>query len=247
MQRVAELLRQQRDQGKVTGENLSNLTRRLDSSRQGGGYLVNPQYSVPVGVEEVDLENFQFLGGRLKAAVGGWEVDTALPQLLVDIPANMAMPPLNSVVQVQYLGTYRNESGTVQEPRYVLTGSAGSYIMFLLTEVHDDFLACEHYPSGIEVYIFKPYSLQRTAYDGLTVNGISYTYAAAAERTASSGEVTETQLITPDYAVGEPIYAVPIDGGLSLLTGVNRPSDGQPLVWLDANVESRAWAAEEED
>jgi hypothetical protein len=245
MERVAEELRRQRDRNNATGGNLSNLARRLDSSRQGGQHLVNPQYSMPVGVYEVDLDNAQFSGVRLLPdADNAYSEDFDLAVVVVDVPANMAMPPVNAIVHVQFLGIYSYDDGgnEVREPRYLLTGGSGTHVMFTVSSVSDDYLICKHYPSEVEVYVFKPFTLMRTPFHNQTIEGVTYTYSSGIRRTANNGS-SEVQLITPDYITDQPIYAVPIDSGMSQYLNVYRP-DSSPLVWMDANFDARAWAVD---
>ncbi|MDP1711946.1 MAG: hypothetical protein Q8K86_05765 [Candidatus Nanopelagicaceae bacterium] len=84
--------------------------------------------------------------------------------------------------------------------------------------------------SGSDVYaVLKPYMLRRTPFDGLTRDGIYYTYLTDNERTAeNAGSETEDQVIVPSYVAGDEILAV---------WGI---VDGYPLV--DLNVDARAWA-----
>jgi hypothetical protein len=243
MQRAAELLRQERERLQATDKNLSNLTRRVSTIRQGGSLQVHQEYIVPVVVESVDLDKQQFYGARVLAGEEEWEGDSDLPSILVDVPANMAMPPVNALVQVQYLGTYRSEGGDFEEPVYVLVGTASEHVMFIVRQVLEDYIVCEHYPTETTVYVLKPYLLQRSHIDLQTVNGIYYEYTDNEVRKAMSGGTEETQRVTPAYEEGNPIFGVPIDSGVSGITEVIRPN-GTPLVWMDSNIDARVWAAD---
>jgi len=78
--------------------------------------------------------------------------------------------------------------------------------------------------------VFKPHILKQTPFDGETVNGITYTYAEdGLSRTATDGVDTETQIITPDYYIGEELLCIRRDS-----------------FWQDVNSAGRCWAVEAE-
>jgi len=79
--------------------------------------------------------------------------------------------------------------------------------------------------------VLKPYVLQRSPFDGKTVNGVSYVYSDYCTRVATKDDVSETQKITPDYIVGEELFAI--------------NSDDEE--WHDLNVAGRCWAVSTED
>lgn len=80
----------------------------------------------------------------------------------------------------------------------------------------------------VDISVLKPWTLRRTPFDGLTVNGVSYAYAGADVRVATSGDDSETQYITQDYFIGAVIY----------VQETNEP--GADVI--DVNVDGRAWA-----
>ncbi len=81
-----------------------------------------------------------------------------------------------------------------------------------------------------------PWLLRQTPFNGQTYNGVSYTYTGIHVRTATAGQTSETQRITPDYVLGDVIYVGRyIRGG----TGVS-----QNLESVDLNLDGRCWAAE---
>lgn len=92
---------------------------------------------------------------------------------------------------------------------------------FEITSIEDDFIGCTN---GV---IWKPFLLRRTPFDGEIVNGITYTYSDGETRSATDGVDTETQLITPDYYIGEEILCV--------LTQIG---------YVDLNTAGRCWAVE---
>ena len=105
---------------------------------------------------------------------------------------------------------------------------------FIVTSDQGDYLLCEHFDGTGSVAIAKPYLLRRSITSRAS---ITYTYASAAERTATSGATTETQVIVPSYVADDVIYAaMPITGDTDVLVS------GQPVDWIDLNLDARAWA-----
>jgi hypothetical protein len=117
-------------------------------------------------------------------------------------------------------------------------GKSGGAPVLILTLVshHNDYLLCVDADAN-EYAVAKPYELQRTPFDTLTIDGVEYTYTSASEREADDGVTTETQFITPNYRVGGQIYAVAIRTD----TGAVGPDDPDPLTYLEVN-QGRAWA-----
>jgi len=68
-----------------------------------------------------------------------------------------------------------------------------------------------------DVNVLKPWILRRTPFEGLTVNGVSYTYSANGTREANG---TETQLITQDYFTGAEITVLELNVIVELTTGI---------------------------
>jgi hypothetical protein len=124
-------------------------------------------------------------------------------------------------------------------------------------------LAGDTLTSG-SIAVARPPRLRRSDWDGKTINGITYTYTNANERTAvgvvdegtdDEVTVTENQVIVPPYLdigglneyYGDPyiIFAVRAeDTGLSYTT--SDPDAGGSktvkVVWQDVNADGRAWA-----
>lgn len=116
-----------------------------------------------------------------------------------------------------------------------------------IVEVGGDFLRCVRVGADgsagtLDVFVAKPWTLRRTPFDGQTRNGKEYTYADNVSRTVTEGSATEDQRITPDYEVGDVIFAALCD-----VLGQIDPEDtntGDRTVLVDANVDGRAWALE---
>lgn len=93
----------------------------------------------------------------------------------------------------------------------------------------------------IGVRIAKPPMLRRSLLDGLAHDGTEYTYTTHQERIAEleTGEVRE-EIVEPTYAGGDEIYATKNPRGGSGVT-----VESSELVWLDLNIDGRAFAASE--
>jgi len=112
-------------------------------------------------------------------------------------------------------------------------------LVMSIVGVQDDYLVCRTIAAdgtlGIDdVLILKPFTLRRTPFDGLTVDGVSYVYVSNTERIA---DLTDTYLITPNYYVGAEILVTKQNNFVAIETG-----DSINLV--DGNSDSRTWALE---
>ena len=119
-----------------------------------------------------------------------------------------------------------------------------------------DYLLCRTWDgtkSGAErIPVARPYKLRKTPFDGETRDGISWVYVTSNKRTATrvSDQKTETQVVTPVYRgfggdAADTIYAVTgLDGGTDVVESGNEENPTKPVVWLDLNVDARAWAKE---
>ena len=105
--------------------------------------------------------------------------------------------------------------------------------------IQDDYLECVRLWRGVTlgsqtVFVAKPDRLRNEA----SRDGVSYIYANTQERTASkAGETDETQIVTPNYLVGD-LIRVTISRGDTGIAQVDQQR-GRPI---DANVDGRAWA-----
>lgn len=87
--------------------------------------------------------------------------------------------------------------------------------------------------AATEFTIWKPWHLQRQAYDGLTIDGIGYSYSDEQTRT-SSGSGDETEIIIPRYYTGAIVLIDSFPGGYC---------PGGPLRRMfDINDGCRSWA-----
>ncbi len=142
--------------------------------------------------------------------------------------------------------------------------SSSSLEAFEVVAVYGDYLVCAPADalndegvvdvddlSDERIYVAKPWILRKTPFDGMTWNEIEYEYSETGgdfSRTAyqdrdTDDEVSETQIITPDYMMrdtenelsGEIILAV------ERTTGVET-DDGVAISWEDVNTAGRCWA-----
>lgn len=122
---------------------------------------------------------------------------------------------------------------------------AGKIEQFKLRVVSNDTLLCVRWDGtteGEEVFVYKPWKLRRTTWEGQTVVittertpatiSVTYTAVSSTKRTATSPEIgTENQYVIPRYAANDIIYAMRCDD-----------FDGN---YIDLNVDGRAWAEHE--
>jgi len=87
-------------------------------------------------------------------------------------------------------------------------------------------------------YVAKPYLLRRSL---ASWNGITFAYSSNFEREATDGVDTEDQVIVPAYVPDDILYIVRPYGGTGTVD-----DGGNAIVWLDLNVDGRAWAKEAE-
>lgn len=92
---------------------------------------------------------------------------------------------------------------------------------------------------GYRILVARPPLLVRTGNSQITYpNGqtITYTYSGTQTRSASDGTNSETQVITPQYYVGEIIVAIPLWTGFTY--------NSQYVTYVDLNTAGRCWAKE---
>lgn len=99
-----------------------------------------------------------------------------------------------------------------------------------------DFLVCRTLDANdvvgpADFNVLKPWTLRRTPFENLTVNGVAYTYSGNGARQADG---TEDQVITQDYFLGAVIYIYQINISVEVTSGVFAR-------YIDANVDGRAW------
>lgn len=85
------------------------------------------------------------------------------------------------------------------------------------------------------ISVAKPWGMRKgTAWPA----GPTYTYnEAGTSRTAVSGSITETQVVTPNYQIGEQLLAV------RLPSARIKDVDDNLIFWEDINQAGRCWAA----
>lgn len=127
--------------------------------------------------------------------------------------------------------------------KQVFAVGTGRIRRFEVSSETDDYLVCTEAgdTSSAPTYIrvAKPYMLQRTPFDGKTRDGISYVYDSESERTAiDEAYEEEDQVIVPSYVPGDYVLAAFSPSGG---TGV-----ADAPMWIDLNVDARAWAKVDE-
>ena len=115
-----------------------------------------------------------------------------------------------------------------------------------VTSVYEEYLEVKREIIGDTVTVAKPPVLRTSSYEDETISGISYTDVEddSQARTATSGGVSESQVVDPPYDVetayvdGSEIYIRWVSNG----TGVT-DSGGSPVCYIDLNVDAREWVA----
>jgi hypothetical protein len=162
-----------------------------------------------------------------------------------DIPLVKAGDRIGASYFNSIANAVNNRRGSVNPPSQVFPKTGGSQQgkQFKVVTEYDDYLGCKSWDGttlgSTLVNVAKPPLMRKTKYDGLTIDGISYVRNSVNTRTATrvSDSVTQSQKITQDYLTNAIIYAVTnVAGGVDCTDGTNQ------LVWLDLNVDGRAWA-----
>lgn len=128
-------------------------------------------------------------------------------------------------------------AAAVEDPAVDLT-DALTQLMQVQSE-SDDTIVCTVWPAaGIPIVVAKPPHLQRTTYDGQTVDGKTYAYSSQTERTVTTDDEEYTETINEEYSPGVSLIlaAQPIDGE----TNVDSAS------WIDLNLAARRFVREDE-
>ena len=146
------------------------------------------------------------------------------------------------------IGAFLVKNGTVNKlTTWVLTATnvytqmpnGGARYQVLLN--HGDYLACHPIKAdgtvniGVTVNVMKPWTLRRTPFDGILIDGVTCTYSDDATRSATDGTSTETQKITPTYTPGDMICVEALWPPETI--------SGSPVRLIDSNMDGRAWAA----
>jgi len=136
-------------------------------------------------------------------------------------------------------------------------GTGSTAAQMIVKVIKSDWIECLRYnedtgedpsPSTATDYIkiALPYRLRKTPFDGMTIDGFTYTYLDPNpyhRRHVTFGVYHEIQVIVPKYRPGDLIYTTnhPL-GGTTVLDRITDPLLPQGLTWLDLNVDGRAWA-----
>jgi uncharacterized protein YodC (DUF2158 family) len=118
----------------------------------------------------------------------------------------------------------------------------------VVLEVQDDMLRCRWWNTTnktagtVDVFVAKPPLLQRTPYDGVTENGVTYAYSTSTQRTATPGG---TQTVTPPWNLPDTTVTPNYPGDVVEVaydpsTGLTDPNNN-PVVWRDTNDGGRTW------
>ncbi len=102
---------------------------------------------------------------------------------------------------------------------------------------YGDWLECTRHDIGDTIKVAKPYYLQKTPFDGETIDGVTYAYTNNQCRTATDTSGTTTEVVKPEWIVksgstpGDIIYVRWVSNG----TNVVGPE------YIDLNADARRW------
>jgi len=114
----------------------------------------------------------------------------------------------------------------------------GTVAIATITAIHGTYLLCDK--DGAEITVAKPWGLRHNVEFPTGGGTIRYVYTAYGRRIATQAGESETQVITPDYEVGEELLV------RRLASARINDEGGEPIVWADLNVLGRCWAVEAE-
>ncbi len=178
----------------------------------------NPYVFIPCIVTELPGGNLVTAQQISPTADDGvpWELDsdfTALP-LTITVPTNVSLPAEGDTVLAHFTGTFGTSPPT---PRYGLFGAGGGseVTKTIIQSVGDDHLVCRTIVGSVvgtdDILVAKNNKNQRTPWDGLTRNGLTYAYTNNVYRTvtiAASTGFSQIEEIVPRYNVNDVIFAV---------------------------------------
>jgi len=111
-----------------------------------------------------------------------------------------------------------------------------------ITSINTDTLTCAIVANGKcvaeNVTVARNCYLQRTPWDGETIDGIEYTYTDNQTRTANDGVTSETQTIVPAYYTAGSLYD---PCGHIYITWVGNETDVSGVGWVEV-LPHRVWA-----
>lgn len=144
--------------------------------------------------------------------------------------AGMRSIPARMLNQLSDLASEYRGTNKTQQPK---KGGRHNTYRLIVVSVQQDYLICNAPGESEAINVALPYLLRRTPFDGLTRDGITYTYSSNTVRSATGSPGTETQTIVPSYVANDQIFATryPRYG-----TGVTN------VFFIDENRDGRAWA-----
>ena len=103
-----------------------------------------------------------------------------------------------------------------------------------------DHLVCRTWDGTTEgdtdVLVAKPYLLRRTPFDGHERGGATIVFTSMKTRTLTLDGDTEDQVVIPPYLLNDEINAA-----LGIVDGTGVEHLGEPVRYLDLNVDGREW------
>jgi len=150
-----------------------------------------------------------------------------------------------------------NSLGGAAPPSQVLPGPSKAFQMkmFKVIELDTDIIKCFTW-NGIEkgedeIKVALPFLLRKTPFDDATRTDppradISYVYSDFHIRIATNADGDdEDQILVASYETDDIIYAIKgIFGNTSVYH--DDPSNETPVIWLDANIDGRFWALDDD-
>lgn len=239
---VRRLLDEQKD--------LNSRVVSLEESKQGtatraefgpGNPIARQEYTAQVRVSTVLPGTDLYYAKRLMTdATSFWTIDNSLSAIVVRVDPAETMPSSGDTQSVHYLGEPldgNNDPVTV----YRQASEPARVTQYRIKTVSGDYVTASTWINSVEGptrTILKPWQLRRTPFDGATVGTVTYSYTSDVSRFATDGTDDENQVVVPVYRVDDVFYASPVRG-----TGVS--VSGNEVLWLDINVDGRAWAKDD--
>ena len=131
------------------------------------------------------------------------------------------------------------DDGDPSTPRYFFYQTPSNLQRMRVKGEENDYLRCKTWDGTTEgtdtIYVAKPYDLQRTPFDGNTVNSKTYTYRSKNRREVNVSSRTYSETIREEYYNNAEIYAEYRPKGDTGVTGT-------PIIyWIDSNQAARRW------
>ena len=175
----------------------------------------------------------------------GWQT-TVCTHGMADNREGMAFDQIKAAMFPEHPGNQAQHNVHTRDDGTTSIGPADNIWRFVFVEQFDDYITANPKLGdevvGQLVKIALPYDLQKTPFDGQTIDGETFAYTGIGERTVTGGKFAGTQTIQQRYVAGCEITAsIPVGG-----TGVSIPADTEdgvadPVVWQDDNRGARIW------